>query len=132
MAFNYDTNISMLRRFDPVDTTPRVLLEIKTARTGEETPEAMVQFLSSLTNVKKKILQIWRYGYPISFEISVVDQRIHFYISTPAAFQNFIESQLVSQYPKSLITKVDDYLPQILFGSKPVATAQMKLAYGFS
>src|SRR5258708_11026467 len=31
----------------------RVVLEVKTSRTGEETPEAMAQVLSSLTNLKK-------------------------------------------------------------------------------
>ncbi len=120
-----------IRKFDPVDTTPRVLLEIKTSRAGEETPEAMVQFLSSLTSVKKRIMVLWRYGYPISFELAVVDQRIHYFISVPAAFENFIESQLIAQYPKSLISKTGDYLPALLTGSQPIDLGQLKLAYGF-
>ena len=80
----------------------RVLLEIKTSRTGEETPEAMVQFLASLVSLRKRLLNLVPVAVPITLEIGVVDQLIHFYISIPATLQAFIESQLVSQYPKGI------------------------------
>lgn len=121
----------MFRNIDPVDRVPRVLMEIKTSRTGEESPEAMVQLLSSLTNVKKRLFYFIRFGYPISFEIAVIDQRIHFYISAPAEFEQFIESQLIAVYPKSLISKADDYLPEMFSEKHPLELGQMKLAYGF-
>ncbi len=105
---------AMFHEFDPVDNEPRVLLEIRTSRSGEETPEAMVQFLSSLVNVKKRVGMFLKFGYPITLEVAVVDQRIRFYMSVPKAFQNFIESQLSSQYPKAMIMKADDYLPSML------------------
>lgn len=92
----------------------RVLLEVKTSRSGEETPEAMVQFLSSLTNLKRLILPFWGLGVPISLEISVIEQSVHFFISIPVAYQSFIESQLIAVYPKALITKSKDYLPDVL------------------
>lgn len=110
----------------------RVLLEVKTARTGEETPESMKQFLSSLINLKKQIiLPMWKRGIPISFEISVIDQVVRFYISTPAQFQAFIESQLVSQYPKALVTRTKDYLPDILAQGASLALGQIKLASSY-
>lgn len=92
----------------------RVLLEIKTSRTGEETIDAMVQFLTSLTSMKRKVAGIFKKGIPISLEIAVVDQIVHFYISVPVLYQAFVESQLLSQYPKALIAKTKDYFPDML------------------
>ncbi len=83
----------------------RVLLEVKTSRSGEETPESMVQFLSSLTNLKKLVLPFWGLGVPISLEISVINQSVHFFVSVPIVYQSFIESQLIAVYPKALIAK---------------------------
>lgn len=92
----------------------KVILEIKTARTEEETPEAMLQFLTSLTGLKTRFFYFWRRGVPISLEIAVIDQTIHFYITIDQKYQKFIESQIVSQYPKASIIKVKDYMPLIL------------------
>ncbi len=110
----------------------RVLLEIKTSRTGEETPEAMVQFFSSLANLKKRILYFHVLGIPISFEIGLINQTIHFYISAPVHLATFIQSQLVSQYPKAILTKVKDPLAEQLTGREKAASlGQMKLTAGF-
>jgi hypothetical protein len=97
-----------------MNPTDRVLLEIKTSRTGEETVDAMVQFLTSLTSMKRKVAGIFKKGIPISLEIAVVDQIVHFYVSVPVLYQAFVESQLLSQYPKALIAKSKDYLPDML------------------
>lgn len=121
----------MFHDFDPVDNEPRVLLEIRTSRSGEETPEAMVQFLSSLVNVKKRLGMFLKFGYPISLEIAVVDQRIRFYMSVPETFQNFIESQLTSQYPKAFIVKAKDYLQPMVNSATAISLGQMKAGYGY-
>lgn len=107
----------------------RVLLEVKTSRTGEETVESMVQFLASLTNLKKLILPFWGIGVPLSLEIAVINQTVHFFISVPEEYQAFIESQLISQYPKALITKVRDYMPEMFEDKQSVSIAQLKLAH---
>src|SRR6266699_226069 len=79
----------------------RVVLEVKTSRTGEETPEAMSHFLSSLTGLKRIIIpELFRLGIPVSLELAVIDSAVHFYVTVPSAYQAFIESQLVSQYTK--------------------------------
>src|SRR3989344_3885970 len=109
----------------------RVLLEIKTSRTGEETPEAMVQFLSSLIGLKKRYFNLISFAIPITLEIGVIDQTIHFYISAPNTLTTFIESQLVSQYPKALIVKTKDSLPRILANSSELSLGQMKLSSSF-
>jgi len=110
----------------------RVLLEVKTSRTGEETTEAMVQILASLTSLKKRfLLPFWRFGIPLSFEIAVVDQNIRFFISAPSEYQSFIESQLVSQYPKASITKAKDYLPSLFEDNTRLVVGQLKLLHHY-
>ncbi|MBI2595670.1 type IV secretion system DNA-binding domain-containing protein [Candidatus Daviesbacteria bacterium] len=102
----------------------KIILEIKTPRTGEETPEAMVQFLASLTSIKAKTA--------FSLEIVVVNQAIHFYIAAPLAYQTYIESQLLSQYPKALVTPVkDDGLQALLSEKKDIEAGQVKLQHNF-
>lgn len=108
----------------------RVLLEIKTSRTEEETPEAMLQFLASLTNLKTPFAFIWRRGIPVSLEIAVLNQSIHFFISVPKTYQTFIEGQLVSQYPKALVVRLKDYMPEILTKDETLSVGQMKLTHG--
>lgn len=107
----------------------RVILEVKTSRSGEETPEAMVQFLTNLTNLRFRHLLVWKRGVPISLEIAVIDQIIHFFISVPASFQGFLESQLISQYPKASIIKSKDYLPQLLADPSTISYGQLKLEH---
>ncbi|HSW97654.1 MAG TPA: DUF87 domain-containing protein [Candidatus Saccharimonadales bacterium] len=109
----------------------RVILEVKTSRTGEETPEAMVQFLSSLLNLKKRFFYLHYSGVPIALEMAVIDQRIHFYISLPSQYQSFIESQLAAQYPKVLISKVKDYLPEVFKNHQTLYAGQLKLIHNF-
>lgn len=109
----------------------RVILEIKTSRTGEETAEAMVQFLASLTGLRKRFLFLWRKGHPISLEIAVFNQTIHFYISCPSKLKTFIEGQLAAQYPKSFIINSKDYLADIVAKQKTLSLGQMKLTAGY-
>src|SRR3989344_6021411 len=100
----------------------RILLEVKTSRTGEESPEAMVQFLSNLVS----------FAIPITLEIGVIDQTIHFYISVPQTLTTFIESQLVSQYPKALFLKTrGDPLSEILSNRNNLTFGQMKISSGY-
>lgn len=108
----------------------RVLLEVKTSRTGQETPEAALQFFASLTNLRHRFFFFWRRGIPLSCEIASFSQTIHFFVSVPAVYQTFIESQLVSQYPKASMVKTQDYLPA-LFKEGYCALGQMKLAHSY-
>lgn len=107
----------------------RIVLEIKTSRTEEETPEAMIQFFASIVNLKRRFLLLFRRAIPLSFEIGVYDQAIHFFLVVPKKYQSFIESQIVSQYPKALIMPVKDLLPQVI-EDKRSAVGQLKLGHG--
>lgn len=107
----------------------KILLEIKTSRSGEETPEAMKQFLLGLVNLKRPIIPyIWYRGIPFAIEVAVIDQLIYFYLVIDQSYQGFVESQLVAQYPKALISRVPDYLPNIFKNLNSLALGQMKLA----
>lgn len=113
-----------------VDMSNRVILEIKTSRTGEETPEAMVHFLAGLTNMKKQVMPLLWLGVPFSLEIAVIDQMIHFFVTIPSAYQPFIESQLIAQYHKALIIQSRDYIKDILEKKETLSAGQMKLVHG--
>lgn len=108
----------------------RIVLEIKTSRSGEETPEAMKQFLTNLSNLRFRHLFFRKKAVPISLEMTVQDQSIHFYVTAPSEYQAFIESQLVSQYPKASIQKVKDYLPDLV-SSPNVTYGQLKLEHDY-
>jgi len=120
----------MVSTKDALETPKRVVLEIRTSRTGEQTPESMVQFLSSLTNLRFRHYLLFKRAIPISLEIGVVDQQIRFFLVVPPEYQAFIESQLIAQYPKVLITRMKDYLPAILEQKDTLSYTQLKLPYG--
>ncbi|KKS64489.1 MAG: hypothetical protein UV33_C0025G0011 [Candidatus Daviesbacteria bacterium GW2011_GWA1_42_6] len=105
-----------------------IILEIRTPRTGEETPEAMVQFLGSLANVKTPSSFFGKKESPLSLEIAVFDQAIHFYLTLPKTYQAFVESQLFSQYPRALVSPVDAEKFNGMFSNlDKLSVTQMKL-----
>ncbi len=109
----------------------RVILEIKTSRVSEETTESMVQFLASLTGLRKRFMLMWKLGHPISLEIAMFNQTIHFYVTCPASLKTFIEGQLTAAYHRSLIVNTKDYMPEILTNKSTLATGQMKLSSSY-
>jgi len=118
------------KKEEEVQLPKRIVLEVKTARTGEETPESMKQFLTNLSNLRFRHHLIRKKSIPISLEMSVLDQAIHFYVTCPAEYQSFIESQLVSQYPKASIQKVKDYMSDFV-ASPNLELGQLKLEHDY-
>lgn len=53
----------------------------------------------------------WFFGRAdqMSFEIVVLKGMIHFYITTPQKYKDFLEQQLQAQYPSAQLEEVDDY-----------------------
>ena len=107
-----------------------VVLEIKTPRNTEETPESMAQFFASLVNLKRSFLLFYRLGIPISLEIAAYNQTVHFYIVVPKNYQTFIEGQLIAQYPKALISPSKDYIKDFLNSSGQLYEGRIKLRHG--
>ncbi len=109
----------------------KVILEIKTPRDSGETPESMVQFLSGLAGLKNPNGWFRKKGVPISFEIAAFDQSIHFFVVVPANYQSFLESQLLSQYPRALISKISkDHMNFFSDDDSSYQTSRFRLEYG--
>lgn len=108
------------------------ILEVKTSRTGEETPEAMMHLLSSFTTLKKQYVpySLWG-GIPFSLELVVSDQTVKFYVTIPERFVAFLESQIIAHYPKALLTRVPDYLPTVVENNQTLSLGQIKLSHGY-
>lgn len=90
----------------------------------------MVQFLSSLINLKRRIALIIRLGIPISLEIATFDQTTHFYIVIPEKYQTLIEAQLAAQYPKALIVRIKDYSEEIFKSPGKLYQGRIKVRHG--
>jgi len=118
-----------LENFHP-GSTKKIVLEIKTTRADEETPEAMSHFLASLGSMKRLYSPFIHVGIPVSFEIALIEQMIHFFVTIPSDYQSFLESQLIAQYPKALIVNAKDYLPEITKDEKTLSVGQLKLLHG--
>lgn len=110
----------------------KVILEVKSAKTGEETPEMMAQVFASLFpgGHIPHWKRLWIKVRTLSFEIASYNQSVHFYTVIPQSFQTFIESQITSQYPKIIISKTNEYLKNIT-GSPYVAIGNLYLANYF-
>src|SRR4051794_15372556 len=120
----------MVSTKDALEVPKRVVLEIRTSRTGEQTPESTVQFLASLTDLRFRHYLLFRRGIPISLEIAVIDQQIRFFIVVPPDYQAFVESQLIAQYPKALISRMKDYIPDLIANQDTLSFTQLKLSSG--
>ncbi len=112
----------------------RMFVEIRSPKDSEETPEAFEQVLASLATTKR--IPLWRkmllgHRHPtISLEIANTDQTIRFYISTPAYFRSFIESQLFAQYPRLLLETTDDPLAHFI-GKNALDVARLTLSTSY-
>src|SRR4030042_7142486 len=110
----------------------KAILELRTPKTSEETPESMAQVFSALFpgGHIPHWKRLWIKVRTLSFEISNFNQSIHFYAVVPKSYQSFMESQLTSQYPKILISKVPDYLGYIT-KSPYLALGNLILAHAY-
>ena len=110
----------------------KVVLELRTPKTAEETPASMEQVFSALYagGHIPHWRRLWIKVRTLSFEIATFNQVIHFYTVVPKSFQAFMESQLTSQYPKILITPVPDYIGEIT-KSPFLAIGNLELASSF-
>ncbi len=92
-----------------------VMLEIIPPRDIEKSPKVMELFFDSLAATDAGVNKINEHchgaGNPyFSLEIVGTEGTAHFYIRTPAAFRDLVESSLYAQYPNVEIIEVDDYV----------------------
>jgi len=83
------------------------LLLIEVPKENEQKPEAAEAMFSALHGIFQEHL---------SFEIVSESKLIRFYVYTPNALKDFVESQIYAQYPTVEIKEVDDYAKKITEG----------------
>lgn len=90
-----------------------VLLRVAVSKTNERGPIVAEQIYSALHALDSNYGFLnWFKGEPkprISLEIASVNNVIQFFIWSPLAYRNVIESQIYAQYPDVEIEEVEDY-----------------------
>lgn len=84
-------------------------LHLKPAKTDEISPAAMEGVLSSFLTIGKQSLLkrlTFQESYQIALELISREQRTRFYMLTPEMLQGYFTSQILSQYPQTLIEPV--------------------------
>lgn len=88
-------------------SAPHTILELRTSRDGQHTPESAVQLFSSLPNIRNMWLwRILKKDETISFEIVVENQTIYFQAFVPIRLITYVKSILVSSYPEIVIKEI--------------------------
>ena len=86
--------------------TPHTILEIKTGRDSEHTPETAVQLYSTLPKLYNNIFyKIIGKEEHFSLEIIVRDQIIRFLMYVPQRLTEYVRGTIIASYPESIITE---------------------------
>lgn len=101
------------------EITSGVLLSISLPRENEKLPTAAEQMFASLHGIIDFTPDIQEH---LSLEMASSSEGIRFYVYTPAAFKNFVQSQIYAQYPDAEIREAIDYAKSIPAGSFVSAT----------
>jgi len=85
------------------------ILELKTGRDSEHTPESAVQLFASIPNLRNQwYWKLIKKNEQLSFEIVVKNQTIFFQMYVPDRLVNYLKSILVASYPEILIEKIKE------------------------
>jgi len=110
-----------------------VIREVKNSRDSEEPISAMEQVFATLGTQSHTSPWSILFGKKdnrfFSFEMASINQSLKFFIVLPSTSIGFLENQLISQYPKIMVTPVQDILPSVL--ALPHAAAQLVLTNPF-
>lgn len=102
------------RKVDVIKEIDSVLLILEIPRANDKSELAAEQMFASLHGILRDAKELKAnngYQEHLSFEIASVGGRIRFYVWTPRALRNFVESQIYSQYPTVQIhTAEEDYV----------------------
>jgi len=103
---------------------PHLVLEIKTGRDSQRTPEAAVQLFATIPELRNDWLyQLLNKTERLSFEILIVNQTIRFLCYTPERLADYLKSAITASYPEATITPLpEDPLTQ-LFSLNSIPTS---------
>lgn len=118
------------KRAQTLQEMEHTLLVLEIPRTNDKAELAAEQMFASLHGILRNKIELASQGglqEHISFEIAAIKKRIRFYVWLPKQLQNFVESQIYSQYPTVQIFEADeDYAARKL--DQPVKyTAELSL-----
>lgn len=83
------------------------ILELRSGRDSEHTPESAAQLFATLPKLKNSLLTKFQHKTEsISFEILVQNQTIYFMCYCPTRLQEYLKSALIASYPQLLITEI--------------------------
>ncbi len=108
-------------------------LLLRPAKTEEVSPSSQIGLLSSFLSIgKRKLIDmlLLRPYKTLSLEVASIDQKTRFYLHPPHELGKYFESQVVSQYPKTLVVEEKEDPLRAVVKGKYVALAQLNLAYG--
>ena len=96
------------------DAWKLTVIEVRSPKDSEETPEAFEQVLAALATAHP--VSFWGsiMGHKstiVTLEITTINQTVYFYITCPAFYKTFVESQIHAQHPRVLLNEVPDYMP---------------------
>lgn len=83
------------------------ILEIRTSRDSQHTPESAAQLMSTLPRLKNNLFyKILRQDEHLSFEILVQNQTIYFLCFCPVRLLEYIKGAISASYPEALINQL--------------------------
>ncbi len=99
-----------------------VILEIRTSRDNEHTPETAVQLFATLPQLKNNWwFKLLKKSEQLSFEILSTNQTIYFYCYTPERLKDYLKTSISASYPEAIITELEeDPVAKILNLLKPI------------
>lgn len=96
--------------------TPHILLELRTGRDAEQTPEAAAQIFAAIPTLRNTLFQrLFGTHERLSFEILVENQSIYFACYAPSRLEEYIKATIAASYPEVKVTPIQqDPLEEIL------------------
>ena len=83
------------------------ILEIRTSRDSQQTPESTAQLFSTLPRLKNNLIEkLLKKDEHLSFEILVQNQTIYFLCFCPVRLVEYIKGAISANYPESLINQL--------------------------
>jgi len=109
-------------------------LLFRPAKTEEISPAAQIGVLSSFLNIGKTTLTdflLLKKTKFLSLEIASLNQKTHFYLYAPENLRRYFVSQILAQYPKTMVEEQkEDPLSRVV-KAKKTALSRLKLATSY-
>lgn len=109
-------------------------LRLKPAKTDEISPEAAQNLYAAFLNFSRRSTMeriLWKPGTTLSMELATIEQKTRLYLASPEKLKHYFTSQILSQYPRTLVSEdTIDPLDQVRAG-KYSALAWLELTNSY-